>query len=68
MIFYVCLQIAGKRIDFGFRYAPHGDNKMMLVNGDNYEQQKYLEENSYKQLPQGHGEPNLRFLNEDDDD
>jgi len=66
MLFYFCLQLgSGKRIDFGFRYSPRGDNKVMLVNSENYEQQKYLE--SHKQLTQGHGEPNFRFLDEDDD-
>ena len=69
MLFYFCLQLgSGKRFDFGFRYAPHGDSKLMLVNSDNYEQQKYLEAQSYKQLPQGHGEPSIRFLDDNDDD
>jgi len=69
MLFYFCLQLgSGKRIDFGFRYAPRGDNKMMLINSDNYEQQKYLESQPHKQLTRGHGEPNIRFLEDKDDD
>ena len=63
MLIYFCLQLgSGKRIDFGFRYAPHSDNKMMLVNSENYEQQKYLEAHQNKQLTQGHGDPNIRWL------
>ena len=68
MLLYFCLQLgSGKRIDFGFRYDPHGDSKMMLVNSGNYEQQRQLE-NQQKLLTHGHGEPNIRFIDDGDDD
>jgi hypothetical protein len=63
MIFYWYLQFnSGKRIDFGFRYAPKSQDKFVLINGDNIDQQRQIEAKGIKQLTQGNKEPRIRWL------